>query len=704
MLSNYDMICQAWNLTTFSTKIKSVARESRLTLIAKQDYIRVSLTRTTSSLALTNLRRTSSLYVQPKAERSRRQSNSTHVIPTNTNSEETSSRRPTLVHAELVSQRLASIGAMQVVEDSGTGPYFSETTANYRAYKKYTAFLDSPVPSDLENHIILCGMPNLLHDFIAPLRQIRHSGGSVYNGTHHLDNTPIVIISNMSLTQKQYACISCFDNIYFVQGSPLSIAILNRANTTKGKSVVILRTCCAESLNTTSNANELIDQNMIDTDAITVHRFISDICEMNKDPNATKPTILIELSRPNSLRFLHDPQLNVKADHKDTIRLLTKCVISCADDPLDNICHPLYAAGKVFISTSLDALFGICNKYGSIVDIIHLLVLGEPRSHDAFHHGRAFDQIDIPTIMWGRPYAACFEELLLHHNILCVGLYRSRKDDTNFVFVNPEPQVILDKRDNLEDKFRFCIRSITLRFQGQSTKLSWYEGTADSTVERSVKVLLQLPEDSRLLLKDEDGDTVPIAACLPSATYTVLDYSSNEAVAESPPPLLPLLPAKRRRTCSISSIVACFVQAFTVAISHDDVVNFVPNYGDLALHNLYWRVVPEKHHPNDATSFYKIASSSIVLDRQRAIRYYLIPPKEYCQLPPSGKGPILRAYLSPQDPEARKKLSPLSYQIDTSVDTLMDQYLQFLKNFTPISKATFIKHQPKSTNEALTAL
>ena len=67
------------------------------------------------------------------------------------------------------------------------------------------------------------------------------------------------------------------------------------------------------------------------------------------------------------------------------------------------------------------------------------------------------------------------------------------------------------------------------------------------------------------------------------------------------------------------------------------VVNFVPNHGPFALHSLYCRprpcddglilqllgtrrCVPSEYDPPDATSFYKIASSAVVLDRQRAIR------------------------------------------------------------------------------------
>ncbi|OQR92023.1 hypothetical protein ACHHYP_04125 [Achlya hypogyna] len=271
-------------------------------------------------------------------------------------------------------------------------------------------------------------------------------------------------------------------------------------------------------------------------------------------------------------------------------------------------------------------------------------------------------------------------------------------------------------------------RSIELLHAGTSTTLTWYDGTSDMMVEQAAKALLRLPEAARLLLRDEQGDVVPFAGCLPHAMYTVLDYSqpaatlsavneASEATSStlSKPPVRPdeaatpamlslfrALPGnKRQRTAPISAIIACFIDIFTVPISADDVINFVPNHGPFALHSLYSALVPAEYDTPDATSFYKIASSAVVLDRQRAMRYYAIPPHRTFVLPPTGKGPILRAYLAARrvdalDADARKRLLGLSAALFATAEELLARYHAFLQNFTPISKAAYSKAQSQA--------
>ncbi|EQC39530.1 hypothetical protein SDRG_02968 [Saprolegnia diclina VS20] len=257
------------------------------------------------------------------------------------------------------------------------------------------------------------------------------------------DAIPIVIISNRVLTKKQFAGIQSYEHVYYLRGSPLALPILETARVGRSKRIVILRNC-SELANgeTETDPNDVMDQNMIDTDAITLHRFLTEVCAAQRSDDMARPTILIELSRPNSLRFLKDPTLNYH-DDDDAIKMLTKQAIARVDDPLDRICNPLYASGKVFVSNALDALLGTCNKYGSLLELVQLLVLGE-------NNAGGLDQMDIPVLQNGRPYGACFEELLVHQGILCLGVYRARPEaDTSYVVVNPNPGLVLDPADKL---------------------------------------------------------------------------------------------------------------------------------------------------------------------------------------------------------------------------------------------------------------
>ncbi|KDO32009.1 hypothetical protein SPRG_03227 [Saprolegnia parasitica CBS 223.65] len=290
--------------------------------------------------------------------------------------------------------------------------------------RSYETFLMSRIPHDVKDHIVLCGMPNMLHDFVGPLRTLKmqHTASSMPNellASSHLSNAiPIVIISPLPISEKQYASIATYDHVYYLQASPLHEITLREAQVYAAATIVILGSCTRTSHDDDQEQSmDFIDQNMIDTDAITLHRFITEACENNCAPNEPMPKITIELSRPSSLRFLKDEHTKLDSDDDArVIKQLTRQVISRADDPLDNICSPLYAAGKAFISNSLDALLGSCNSYGSIIDLFHLLVLGEPPGPDgSTRRLRCLDQIAVPTQYWSKPYGLCYQDMLLKH-------------------------------------------------------------------------------------------------------------------------------------------------------------------------------------------------------------------------------------------------------------------------------------------------
>ncbi|EQC39531.1 hypothetical protein SDRG_02969 [Saprolegnia diclina VS20] len=416
-LPNFDKITQAWNRTTFTTKLRTAARASRASFSTS---FKASVSRVGS---LSNILRPGMNSAKPEpSAKSRVNSRVSPVLPYSFVDDETPDAPTSEVHSAPEDDALApenDVPPSSPSHESGACPF---------------------LPTALVRHVVLCGMPHSLHDFVAPLRQERGMAPGL-GGTHHLSNVPIVVIALSRMTPKEHAAIAVYSNVFFVQGSPLSLPTLLRARVHTSKSVVILRSCGT----TVRNSSDLIDQNLVDMDAITVHRFISDVCAMHTPSGMPRPMILIELSRPNSLRFLSDDSGAVDNDERASMKRLTQLVISRADDPLDNICHPLYASGHVFIANALDALMGNCNKYGSVIDLVHLLVLGD----DATGASCALDQIDVPRTLWGRPYIAAFEALLTHHGVLCLGVYRVRGDKANFVHVNPPPDVVLNAHDKL---------------------------------------------------------------------------------------------------------------------------------------------------------------------------------------------------------------------------------------------------------------
>ncbi|CAK4267206.1 unnamed protein product [Aphanomyces euteiches] len=330
----------------------------------------------------------------------------------------------------------------------------------------FAHFVDKTVPSNLAGHVVLFGMSNKLHDFVAPLRHKHPTPPDFESSITAMADAPIVIVSLIPMTEKQYASIAMFDNIYYIHGSPLHDYILHEAQIFKAKSIVIMTTCMRTSTQHHDSEEatnvDVIDQNMIDTDAITLHRFVTEACESTIPVGDPRPSVVVVMSRPSSMRFLKDDLL--RAEHEPVakvLKVLTKRVLSRADDPLDNICHPLYAAGpciflstssfdmfvvfvgKVFILNSLDAVLGSCDRYGSTLDLIHLITFGE----DDEKGTRVLDQIDIPVMYTDRPFGQFFIDMLEHQDMLCLGLYRARFKRHSYVYLNPTDEVIVRKGD-----------------------------------------------------------------------------------------------------------------------------------------------------------------------------------------------------------------------------------------------------------------
>ncbi|KDO31996.1 hypothetical protein SPRG_19472 [Saprolegnia parasitica CBS 223.65] len=437
VLDNFDRIAAAWSLTTFSTKMKTAAKESRDSILMAHQSIRTSASNVLARYSVISMR-------------SQRRSYRSAIIPSCDHDSSLAPPEPSDARRSSIQDANTETGHV----NGGSGPLFHASSksrlsgvetpvTSYSPPLSYVAFISVTIPPNLSDHIVLCGQPNHLRDFIAPLRQLRRRGTI---GAPTRDAVPIVIISNRILSKKQYAGIQSFENVYYLRGSPLSLPVLSTARVAHSKRIVILRNC-SELGNGENDVdpNDVMDQNMLDTDAITLHRFLTDVCAAQHSDDLPRPTIMIELSRPNSLRFLKDPTLNYH-DDDDAMKLLTKQAIARVDDPLDHICNPLYASGKVFVSNALDAVLGTCNKYGSLLELLQLLVLGETSAGAV----QGLDQIDVPALQLGRPYGACYEDLLLHQGILCLGIYRARPEaDTSYVVVNPSPGLVLDRADKL---------------------------------------------------------------------------------------------------------------------------------------------------------------------------------------------------------------------------------------------------------------
>ncbi|KAI9910028.1 hypothetical protein PsorP6_011205 [Peronosclerospora sorghi] len=220
---------------------------------------------------------------------------------------------------------------------------------------------------------------------------------------------------------------------------------------------------------------------------------------------------------------------------------------------------------------------------------------------------------------------------------------------------------------------------------GGARRVCWYVGTSDAQVEMAIRLQLSMENDTKFLLRDTDGDVVPVSATLPNGRHFILvipedlgiegvrtignlngncnrtaltvhhddelPIITQEQVTSISSPSLkrkrveaeesvssslsasPLgqnntstVLATRRELSpprSISTIIAQFVDTFTRPIANEDNVSFIPNAGRFALYALYCEVVRDViYHPKREDVFYKLTSIHGKVDRQRVIRYY----------------------------------------------------------------------------------
>ncbi|TMW61570.1 hypothetical protein Poli38472_012761 [Pythium oligandrum] len=287
---------------------------------------------------------------------------------------------------------------------------------------------------------------------------------------------------------------------------------------------------------------------------------------------------------------------------------------------------------------------------------------------------------------------------------------------------------------------------------GATLRVCWYVGTSDAMIEKTIRMLFRLPRDAQFLLRDADGDLVPVSSTLPHEhVFALVLMSSPESMSTAIP--MAMDPAgglmqeaagsgnrrahKRRRPLhspvdgaathlyhtntealmtavpsrpvdrapSITHLITQFVETFTRAIPNDDNINFIPNTGPFALYSLYCSLIPqETHHPKSQNAFYKITSTHGRVERQRVIRYYQFAQSiadgadvQCAMYKPEGKGPLLRRYVQVNHDLSTDELvraATFVTLLDLDPSHVVSQYQAFVRDFLPISKAVFqVRHQ-----------
>ena len=268
-----------------------------------------------------------------------------------------------------------------------------------------------------KNHILVCGTHPSLYYYILPLR-------ARYLGKENLRY--LVILSN-NMSQELMDSISRFENIILIEGSPLSIEDLLRANIEYADKAVILGS---------NNINENYDKQMIDGETIFIYKAIK-MC----NPNIQ---IMTELVYDSNIEFLLPDDELKKFNH----------------DEINYINTSVFSSGEVYVGSLIDTL--TCQAYYNkhIVTIIGQLLTG---GRNSLNHNLLYIcqnvglkssnlwHMDIPTKFINKTFLELFTSFC-DKGIIALGLYRlpgARDNNHPYVYTKPDPNTILTHRDKI---------------------------------------------------------------------------------------------------------------------------------------------------------------------------------------------------------------------------------------------------------------
>jgi cytochrome P450/NADPH-cytochrome P450 reductase len=81
-------------------------------------------------------------------------------------------------------------------------------------------------------------------------------------------------------------------------------------------------------------------------------------------------------------------------------------------------------------------------------------------------------------------------------------------------------------------------KKIQVTHNGKTVDVAWYAGATDASIERAVRMALDIAESTKLTLRDEDGDTIALSDSLPSGLQLIASVgdSKPEKLIEPPGP------------------------------------------------------------------------------------------------------------------------------------------------------------------------
>ena len=323
--------------------------------------------------------------------------------------------------------------------------------------------------SDIQHHIIICGMHNELIHFILPLR-------NKYIPEKLLQ---WIVILAPFLPHEIHEALSNFPKIIFIQGDPLLPENLIRANILTADIAVILSSASYFD-NMSRNEmgiNEIIGKDNLDIfDNIEIN--LNDNNEINEDILEAKTLfiyksikklnssikIITELLKTSDIEFLLSSRnlRKLYKDSKNSSQSIKKNQTQINDDDQDdsqeNLHYeqtPVYAAGEVYLPSIIDKITAQMFYNSNLLSIINLLLIGEHIS-DKKSDKKLAQMINlkgsnlflIPCELRDESFSDMFKRLLTKYSMISIALYRKNiQDNFYYVYTNPKKTTLIRETD-----------------------------------------------------------------------------------------------------------------------------------------------------------------------------------------------------------------------------------------------------------------
>ncbi len=315
--------------------------------------------------------------------------------------------------------RLSAKDVAELKKRGRTQPERDEFKQNYyilkRPAQQEEAALYKADYRKIENHVIVCGLVASIEYFILALRT-KIMGGS---------RPPIIIMTTEQIKTEIWKKINMFEDVYFIRGSPLNPADLERASINRAIGVVIL----SEEINSKAKVG---NKNTKEAEAIFIYKTIKN---MN-----TRAFVVIELGSMAKVSFLLSSKNPYAAKY-------------------GNIMSEPFAAGEVYIPSMLDALMCQAFYLPYIMQIIQQFIMGNALTpRDVIETYKKMDLtqsalflLDMSPDLVNQKYFSCvFDKCVAEKGMVPIGLYKADPGNPKpYVFLSPPDDTPISSNDKL---------------------------------------------------------------------------------------------------------------------------------------------------------------------------------------------------------------------------------------------------------------